>query len=296
MDNDDRPVGRVLSRREVLALLGAAGAVVIAGRFPGALAQAAWGGTALGASVVLACVVRPEQTEGPYFVDERQGRSDIRVEPTDGSVKAGVPLALTFRIFQIGESCVPLTGATVDVWHCDAQGDYSDVTDRTEGFDTVGQTWLRGYQVTDENGKVTFKTIYPGWYRGRAVHIHFKIRTVTSTGASYEFTSQLFFDDALSDRVFTQEPYVTGEAREILNVNDMIFSDGGDQLLLALTESGEGYAATFDLGLDLTDADMGASDGGRGYPAVRAAAHLRAGRGVRAAVNFTTKSTLGSSV
>lgn len=163
MDNDDRPVGRVLSRREVLALLGAAGAVVITGRFSAALAQAASGGTTE-ASAVPACVVRPEQTEGPYYVDERLERSDIRVEPTDGSVKAGVPLALTFRISQIGESCAPLAGATVDVWHCDAQGDYSDVTDRTEGFDTVGQTWLRGYQVTDENGEVTFKTIYPGWY------------------------------------------------------------------------------------------------------------------------------------
>ncbi|CAA9559487.1 MAG: Putative dioxygenase [uncultured Truepera sp.] len=162
--------------------------------------------------------------------------------PTSASspVKAGVPLALTLRVFQIGESCTPLAGATVDVWHCDAQGDYSDVTDRTEGFDTVGQTWLRGYQVTDENGEVTFKTIYPGWYRGRAVHIHFKVRTSTSAGANYEFTSQLYFDDALSDRVFKQEPYVTGEAREILNANDMIFSDGGDQLLLALTESGAG--------------------------------------------------------
>ena len=265
MDNDDRPVGRVLSRREVLALLGAAGAVVITGRFQGALAQAASGGTASGASAVPACVVRPEQTEGPYYVDERQRRSDIRVEPTDGSVKAGVPLALTFRVFQIGDSCTPLAGATVDVWHCDAQGDYSDVTDRTEGFDTVGQTWLRGYQITDEDGEVTFKTIYPGWYRGRAVHIHFKIRASTSAGASYEFTSQLYFDDALSDRVFTQEPYVTGEARGVLNANDMIFSGGGDQLLLALTETGEGYATTFDIGIDLSDANVGAADGGQGY-------------------------------
>ena len=256
MDNDDQPVGRVLSRREVLALLGAAGVVVITSRFSAALAQAA-----SGASVVPACVVRPEQTEGPYYVDERQGRSDIRVEPTDGSVKAGVPLALTFRVFQIGESCAPLAGATVDVWHCDAQGDYSDVTDRTEGFDTVGQTWLRGYQVTDEDGEAAFTTIYPGWYRGRAVHIHFKVRTA-SGGVSYEFTSQLYFDDALSDRVFTQEPYVTDEARDVLNVNDMIFSDGGDQLLLALTESGEGYAATFDLGLHLPAAAVGGADGG----------------------------------
>ena len=253
MGNDDKPVGRILGRREVLALLGTAGMVAVAGRFPAqALAQAA-GGTAPGGAgtAAPACVVRPEQMEGPYFSDERLERSDIRVEPTTGEVKGGIPLALTFRVFQIGDGCVPLPGATVDIWHCDAQGDYSAFEDTTQGFDTVGQSWLRGYRVTDENGEASFTTIYPGWYPGRAVHIHFKVRAI-GTNASYEFASQLYFDDDLSDRVFLEEPYVRGEARDVRNTNDFIFADGGQQLLLALAESSTGYAATFDIGLDLT--------------------------------------------
>src|SRR4029079_13300775 len=112
------------------------------------------------------CVVRPEMTEGPYFVDGQMERSDIRVEPTDGSVKEGFPLTLAIAVSQINNStCAPLAGAHVDIWHCDAAGVYSDVSD--PGFNTKGQTWLRGYQVTDSNGLVQFTTIYPGWYSGR---------------------------------------------------------------------------------------------------------------------------------
>lgn len=263
VDNDDKPVGRVLSRREVLALLGAAGVVVVAGRFPAqVLAQAA----SEGASAVPACVVRPEQIEGPYFTAERLERSDIRVEPTTGAVKEGVPLALTFRVFGITDGCTPLAGATVDIWSCDAQGDYSAFEDTVQGFDTVGESWLRGYGVTNENGHVSFTTIYPGWYRGRAVHIHFKIRTTASANESYEFTSQLYFDDSLSDQVFQREPYLRGETRNTLNANDFIFTNGGQQLLLDLTETDGGYAASFDIGLDLTDADVGDPDSDQRYP------------------------------
>ncbi len=86
-------------------------------------------------------------------------------------------------------------GAIVDIWHCDAAGVYSDATD--PGFNTVGKKFLRGYQVTDANGGVQFTTIYPGWYRGRTVHIHFKVRAKAKSGQSYEFTSQLYFDDAI---------------------------------------------------------------------------------------------------
>ena len=119
MDNDDKPVGRILSRREVIALLGAAGMVAVAGRFPAqALARVA-GGTAPGeaGTAAPACVVRPEQMEGPYFSDERLERADIRIEPMTGEVKGGIPLALTFCVFQIGDGCAPLPGATVDIWH-----------------------------------------------------------------------------------------------------------------------------------------------------------------------------------
>lgn len=272
-DNDDIPVGRILSRREVLALLGVAGASLVAGCATGGLAPASSGTvppTPAAEATVAAtvetvalptCVVRPEMTEGPYFVDEQLNRSDIRTEPSDGSVKEGVPLALAFRVSQVtSDGCTPLAGATVDVWHCDALGIYSGVSDNALGVDTTGQKFLRGYQVTDENGSAQFMTIFPGWYTGRTVHIHFKVRTTTPANESYEFTSQLYIDDALTDQVFTQEPYAAKGERDTTNATDMHFANGGDQLLLALTEADEGFSATFDIALDLSDADTGAAD------------------------------------
>ncbi len=131
----------------------------------------------------------------------------------------------------------------MDIWHCDAAGQYSDISD--PGFNTKGQIWLRGYQTTDTNGQAAFTTIYPGWYSSRAVHIHFKIRTTTSSNQSYEFTSQLFFDDALSDQVFTQAPYASKGQRDTLNSNDSIYKD---TLLLTVNQTDQGYAAAFDIG------------------------------------------------
>ncbi len=258
MDHDDKPVGRILNRREVLALLGGAGAVALAGRLPNlAFARTPSEETVPG------CVVRPEQTEGPFFVEERLERSDLRPKSPTGDLKPGVPLALTFRVFGVGEGCRPLEGAIVDVWHCDAQGDYSGVSDRTQSFDTgldiAEQTWLRGFQRTGADGTARFTTVYPGWYPGRAVHIHFKVRTGV-TASDYEFTSQLYFDDALSDRVFEAAAYGRGATRDTLNANDFIFAGGGNSLLLEPTETADGYAASFDIGLDLSNAGAGDTD------------------------------------
>jgi protocatechuate 3,4-dioxygenase beta subunit len=193
------------------------------------------------------CIVRPQQTEGPYFVDEQLNRSDIRSNPADNTVKPGVPLKLTFRVSRVnGAACVPLAGAIVDLWHCDAAGVYSDVRDR--GSSTVGQKFLRGYQTTDAKGLATFTTIYPGWYPGRTVHIHFKIRT-DGANQSSEFTSQLYFADALTDQVYQQSPYNIRGQRNTRNNRDGIFRDGGEQLLLSLVPAGKGYAATFEIGV-----------------------------------------------
>ena len=154
MDNDDLPVGRVLTRREALALLGATGALLILGCSADGGTTAATPTTDEGA-----CVVKPELTEGPYYVDEELNRSDIRVDPSDGSVRDGAVLALAFNVSTLASgACAPLEGAIVDVWHCDAQGVYSDVSDM--GFNSVGQKFLRGYQVTDASGAAKFTTIY----------------------------------------------------------------------------------------------------------------------------------------
>jgi len=243
MTNEDGPAGHLLSRREVVAFLGAAGAVWLAGGslFP----RRAVAGT-LGAS----CVVRPEQTEGPYFVDERLHRSDIRSDPTDGRVKLGTPLALTLLVSRLNAGdCQPLPGAQVDIWHCDALGVYSDVQD--PGFNTFGQKFLRGYQITDARGEARFVTVYPGWYPGRTVHIHFKIRTAPVAQRSFEFTSQLYFDDVLTDRVHADPPYAAKGARTARNQHDWFFRHGGGQLMLAPTTVADGYAASFAIGLQL---------------------------------------------
>jgi protocatechuate 3,4-dioxygenase beta subunit len=137
----------------------------------------------------------------------------------------------------------------VDIWHCDALGVYSDVEDPS--FNTKGQKFLRGYQVTDENGIVAFTTIYPGWYQGRTVHIHFKVRSGAGSGQHYEFTSQLFFDDALSDQVFASKPYANKGRRTERNEDDLIFRESGGQLTLVVTSIDEGYTAKFDIGLQL---------------------------------------------
>jgi protocatechuate 3,4-dioxygenase beta subunit len=307
-DNDDRPIGRILSRREVLALVGLAGVAGWASRWPRQTATAQQPAqatldkfvylpfigkseepiptstptatttaaptqtptqtptptptatsnavatptstatsspTPTGTITVPACVVRPAKTEGPYFVDEKLNRSDIRSDPGTGAVKAGVLLNLTFRVSNVANGgCTVLPNALVDIWHCDAAGLYSDVSQNN----TVGQKFLRGYQTTDTNGLAKFITIYPGWYPGRVTHIHFKIRITQANNQTYDFTSQLFFDDALTEQVYTQAPYNLRGPRDRTNANDSLYSS---QLLLTLTQTGNTYDAVFDIALSV---------------------------------------------
>lgn len=233
----------LLTRRELLKMsFGSAGFLATAG--VGKLAMS----PAIAAAASPSCVVRPEQTEGPYFVDENLNRSDIRTDPSDRSVRPGVPFRLEFQVSRMtGATCGPLRGAIVDVWHCDAQGIYSDVRDPR--FDTRGKKFLRGYQISDANGVATFQTIYPGWYEGRAVHIHFKIRTGEQAKTVREFTSQLYFDESVNEQVFKQPPYAGKSSRRVNNDADFIFRRGGKDLLLNPMKNAQGYAATFSIGL-----------------------------------------------
>ena len=280
-DNDDAQLGHIVGRREALTLFGAASlAALVActtgnGGYatgtatstlaptgttsagPSTATGTATGGGATAASATVAapsCIVRPAMTEGPYFVDEQLNRSDIRPSTKgDTSATAGMPLTIALNVARMGAgTCAALSGAMVDMWQCNALGAYSAVNDPTSGATARQQNFLRGFQMTDANGVARFTTIYPGWYRGRAVHIHFKIRARNSAGAMQEFTSQFFFDDALSDTVFAQAPYNTKGARDTRNANDGIYRGGGSELLLTPTKTADGYAVTFAIGMQLT--------------------------------------------
>ena len=276
MENDDKLVGLILSRRDALKILGSGGAAFLASCIAPEVAStvmptliaATDSPTAPPAATqaALSCVARPELTLGPYFVDEQLNRSDVRSEPSNNSVKEGVLLTLAIGVYNVSQnSCDPIESAQVDIWHCDAAGIYSGVTDRT--FNTVGQKFLRGYQLTDATGKVQFLTIYPGWYSGRTVHIHFMIRITDTDGNAYEFVSQFFFDESLTDQVYSAQPYAAKGQRNTFNASDGIFNNGGDQLLLDITgDNANGYAATINIGLDLTDAEVGAPSSLGGTP------------------------------
>ena len=253
MDNDDVPVGRVLTRRDAILLLGGLGAGGLLW-LAGCSGSDTTGTTDTGdGGSSLDCAVKPALTEGPYYVDENLTRSDIRADSSTGVLQEGALFALTFNVSQIASSaCTPLAGAIVDVWHCNALGVYSDTQD--PGFNTVGQDWLRGNQLTDANGAATFTTIFPGWYSGRATHIHFKIRSAASASSTYEFTSQLFFDENFLSSLYTQQaPYTTkGDSGRLSNASDGIYNQGGSELLLTPTASGSGYAAAINIGLDVS--------------------------------------------
>jgi protocatechuate 3,4-dioxygenase beta subunit len=262
--NDSNNNQSPFSRRDVLSFIGSVVAVGFVGcgssqspTSPSS-SSSSTSGTSTGTSTSAAtgvstgstnalCTVTPALTEGPYFVDERLNRSDIRSDPTTGIVRPGTPLTMRLQLSQISTlvGCTPLVGALVDMWHCDALGVYSDISAQN----SRGQRFLRGYQVTDANGDVQFTTIYPGWYQGRAVHIHFKVRTNPSSISGLEFTSQLFFDESLTDIVHAQQPYSSKGRRDTLNSRDGIYAGGGTQLLLPLTPSGGGYDGAMYIGV-----------------------------------------------
>jgi protocatechuate 3,4-dioxygenase beta subunit len=163
------------------------------------------------------CVQTAEQTEGPFYFDVDRIRSDVR-ENRDGAT-----LRLGVRVRDAGE-CEPIRNAVVDIWHCDAEGSYS----------ATGETYLRGAQVTDGDGIAEFTTIYPGWYPGRTVHIHAKVHLDRQT----VLTTQFYFDDAVTARVFVDDPYPGESGRDGFNAADGLYDP---DLELTLSEERDAY-------------------------------------------------------
>jgi len=168
------------------------------------------------ASGAVSCVLTPEQTEGPYYIAGEKYRRNI----TDG--RPGVPLFLRLRVVD-ASTCKPIAGAAVDTWHADALGVYSGF-----GAGAKSRTFMRGIQKTDANGLARFRTVYPGWYQGRTVHIHVKVHL----GGNVVHTGQLYFPDSLTDKVFRRKPYSRRSNRTTRNASDFVFAHGGRRSLL----------------------------------------------------------------
>jgi protocatechuate 3,4-dioxygenase beta subunit len=230
------------TRRGFLGLVSAGTAALLPGRQALAASDA---GAAAVADLDEACILTPQSEEGPYYLDPKLVRTDI----TEG--KPGVPLALRLRLIEAG-SCMPISGARVDIWHCDARGLYSAFREQGDGhnIDQTGKTFLRGTQLADTAGVAAFKSIYPGWYAGRATHIHFKVfldeRTV--------LTGQTFFPEALNEFIYGNVPDYSGRPKQrlVINVNDRVAteSDPGHRAYCAVKEERERYVATLTLAVD----------------------------------------------
>lgn len=251
MQNDDDPVGTIFSRRDALTLVAKAGLGLSAASLFG-VSRAQESANAPAQRVNL--VASPALTEGPFFVDEKLNRSDLLEGTTRQSVVKGLPLELELVVLKLsGDKTEPLDGCQVDIWHCDASGVYSDENHPMNHENTAGQKWLRGYQSSNKDGKVVFKTIFPGWYPGRTTHIHFKVRKMaTNRSVNAEFTSQLFFRDADIRGVYKNPPYPSQDVPDGTNLRDNIFAEkqvdgtvAGDHLTLELAKSGAGLKGRF---------------------------------------------------
>jgi protocatechuate 3,4-dioxygenase beta subunit len=226
-----------VTRREVLGALGIAGAALslgCEGETPTSPTATTTTDLTAGGTANTACVVTPSETIGPYPSLTDMIRSDIREDRT------GTALALTITVANTSNACSPLSGATVDIWQCDAEGRYSQYAQG--GFDGRASTFLRGIQTTDASGRVTFTTVYPGWYQGRATHIHVE---VLMNGRSLKVT-QIGFPESVNADVYRSGVYAARGLNPTSNTGDMIFADSIAQETASVSGSpAGGYSATF---------------------------------------------------
>ncbi|WP_327316296.1 intradiol ring-cleavage dioxygenase [Streptomyces sp. NBC_01235] len=276
-----------ITRRRALAVTGgtvAAGGLAVAG-YQSAFADTATdteaSASASDTSTSSSCMtLMTSVTEGPYYLDGALVRKDI----TEG--KSGVPLTLRLTVVDATDGCTPVSGAAVEIWHCDAWGYYSGYTtanpggsapaESEDGSTANDNTYLRGYQIANANGVVKFETIFPGWYTPRTCHIHLKVHTGgqkedgTYEGGKVNYTGQLFFPDDIAEEIFTREPYSQHSGSYTTLDNDMVYDGGGTSSgLLTLkavhkADPSKGYKGSITLGVDPDAENTGAGSGGGG--------------------------------
>lgn len=229
-----------ITRREALGMLGATGAALSLIRCadsptsPSSNTDVTTSTTGTSST----CAVTPSETAGPYPSLTDLFRSDIR----EG--KSGLPVTLTITVVNTNNSCGPVTGANVEIWQCDAEGHYSQYSQ--PGYNGQSETFLRGIQTTDSNGRVTFTTIYPGWYQGRATHIHVE---VSVNGSSVKVT-QIAFPESTTAAVYASGVYESKGQNPTSNSGDNIFADSlASELATVSGDATNGYAATFTVGI-----------------------------------------------
>lgn len=282
-----------ITRRRALAVTGgtvAAGGLAVAGyqsafadTATDAGASASASATSTSTSTSSSCMtLMTSVTEGPYYLDGALVRKDI----TEG--KSGVPLTLRLTVVDATDGCTPVSGAAVEIWHCDAWGYYSGYTtanpggsapaESEDGSTADDSTYLRGYQIANANGVVKFETIFPGWYTPRTCHIHLKVHTGgekedgTYEGGKVNYTGQLFFPDDIAEEIFTLEPYSKHSGSYTTLDNDMVYDGGGTSSgLLTLkavhkADPSKGYKGSITLGVDPDAENTGAGGGGGGTP------------------------------
>jgi len=233
-----KPAARVLTRRDALGAIGAAAAAFAygCGDSPSSPSSSSSASTTTTTSTNAACAVTPTETAGPFPSLTDLFRSDIR----DG--KTGTRLNLTVKVVNANSNCAAVSNANVEIWHCDVQGNYSQYGTQTN------QTYLRGIQTTNANGEVTFTTIYPGWYQGRATHIHIE---VTVGGRSVKVT-QIAFPESINNTVYASGEYASRGANPTSNLSDGIFADSlSAELVTPAGSASGGYSASCQVAISI---------------------------------------------
>ena len=227
-----------MNRRQALAAIGAAGTALAGLRCTENAISSSAAEAATITSTNEACAVTPSETVGPFPSLTDLIRSDIR----EG--KSGTPLALAITVVNVNQNCSPVANAMVDIWQCDADGHYSEYTQA--GYDGRSETFLRGIQVTDANGRATFTTVYPGWYAGRATHIHVEV----SAGRRSLKVTPIAFPEDVTTAVYGTGVYADRGQNPTSNARDGIFRDSlGAELAAISGDPARGFTATFQIGI-----------------------------------------------